>query len=304
MYLKPIDGGWLNNLWKAEAGVQTLLIKQYSSKRYNKERLDLLEEALQRQIILEKEGIICPHIYLCDNRAIHFKDDKTAYTVMDFCQGKNINCQTITLAQMQSLGTACALMHIAFSKLPNNTVKGFPIKSKQILDSLWENYDTCKRVMSLNMPMKFQTALLSQKSILMQLTEEFFDTLPKGITHEDFTPDNLLFDSDGVSAIIDFDRNCYSFIYHDIGRAVLSFALEENRLNIEKVHAFLNGYSMHLPLTLSDIADALRISWCIEVVWWVQPECFSMKTCKATRYRDEILWLTEIWFKIESILLR
>jgi len=55
---------------------------------------------------------------------------------------------------------------------------------------------------------------------------------------------------------VDFDCNGYSYIWHDIGRAILSFALKENVLDIGKVHAFLDGYLQHLPLTLSNIADA------------------------------------------------
>jgi len=107
---------------------------------------------------------------------------------------------------------------------------------------------------------EYRKALFAQEPILKQLTNKFFDKLPKGIAHEDFTSDNILFETNSVSAIIDFDRNCYSYIWHDIGRAILSFALNENKIDREIVNAFLEGYIQHLPLTLLDIADALRLS--------------------------------------------
>ena len=39
--------------------------------------------------------------------------------------------------------------------------------------------------------------------------------------------DNILFNENGVSVILDFDRNHYSYIWMLIGRAILSFALEK-----------------------------------------------------------------------------
>jgi len=296
----PIKGGWLNRLWRASTDRGDLLIKQYSNKRFGKEQLQSIEAALLRQAAIEREKIACPHIYQSKGRIIRVLDDATAYMIMSFCEGNNETAQTITSKQMQSLGNACALMHKAFSKLPEETVKGFPIDSRQVLASLWENYHMRKRNITADDPEEYQAALLACEPVLSQLTEKFFDSIPKGIAHEDFTSDNVLFQEDGVAAIIDFDRNRYSFIWHDIGRAILSFALEDNRLNTEKVHAFADGYSRHIPLTIANISDALRITWCMEVPWWILPECFAMDCGgKATRYRDEILWLTEHWSALE-----
>ncbi len=112
----------------------------------------------------------------------------------------------------------------------------------------------------------------------------------------------MLFHADCVSAIIDFDRNHYSYIWHDIGRAILSFALEDDKISIEKINAFIKGYSQHLKLTLFDVADSLRLSWCIEIPWWIQPSYIKIASEKVSRFKNEMLWLTENWFKINSLL--
>ncbi|MHB1154387.1 MAG: phosphotransferase [Eubacteriales bacterium] len=300
--ITPVTGGWLNRLWKISTDRGELLVKQFSNERYRKDQLKFIESALQRQIILEKYGVLCPFILQSEGHAVRLLDDRTAYMVMEFRSGKTENSDTITVMQMRSLGSACGFMHKAFSKLPAASKKCLPVFGGYTVDLLWNNYNSRIMKCSSNDNAEYRKALFAQEPILKQLTNEFFDKLPKGIAHEDFSSDNILFEADSVSAIIDFDRNCYSYIWHDIGRAILSFALKQNKLDIEKVNIFLEGYKQHLPLTLHDIADALRLSWCIESIWWIQPESFIENKGKAGRFRDEILWLTEHWSEIDSLL--
>lgn len=298
----PIDGGWMNQLWKISSNRGELLIKRFSLQRYTRQKLAAIESSLQRQILLEKEGIPCPHIHPYGASAIRFLDDDTAYMVMDFQRGKNQSSASVTLSQMESLGEVCARMHRAFSRFPVCGTKGYPIDGRRFLASLWDTFHTRAHILSQQDPPAYRRGLLAMGSILPQLTEDFFDRLPKGIAHEDFTFDNILFQEDGVSAVLDFDRNQYSFVWHDIGRALLCFALHDEILRPDYVQAFSRGYNRYLPLTRSDLADALRITWCIETVWWIQPDYFTMEVCKATRFRDEILWLTAHWDEMDRLL--
>lgn len=300
--ITPITGGLLNLKWKVSTEKGELLVKQYSTKRFRREQVERIESALQRQIILEKKGVPCPFLWQYGDRVIHWVDDKTAYMVMDFCSGKTEKANTITITQMRSLGSACAVMHKAFSKLLESSVKSLPAFGGYTMDLLWESFSSRMTKCSPNVHVEYQKALLALEPILKQLSTEFFDKFPKGLTHEDFHPGNILFHVDCVSAVVDFDRNCYSYIWHDIGRAILSFALEGNVMNVEKVYAFLEGYSQHLELTLPNIADALRLSWCIETPWWIQPEFFGECDEIPRRFKDEMLWLTEHWFEIDSLL--
>ncbi len=299
--ISPVTGGWMNQKWRVSTDKGELLVKQFSYKRFNKDRLDAIEAALQRQIILEGCGVPCPKIHTYNGQAIRHLDSETAYMVMDFLPGKMEGPDTITIKQMRSLGSACGLMHKAFSQLPVHFAKGYPISSRMLIDALWTNFHTRKQECTPDTPIEYRNAVLALEPILKTLTEDFFDRLPKGIAHEDFSPDNMLFDADGISAIIDFDRNQYSFIWHDIGRAILSFALDDNKITLEKVDAFLEGYTQHLALTMGDISDSLRLSWCLETIWWIQPEFFGAKKAKVLRFKDEMLWLTDHWFEIDSI---
>lgn len=300
--ITPVTGGWLNQKWQVSTDRDQLLVKQYSTKRYRREQVERIESALQRQIILEKYGVPCPHIWQYEGRAIRLLNDETAYTVMNFCPGKTENADTITLTQMNSLGSACGLMHKAFSQLPVLPVKRLPVQGGYTMDLLWDNFNSRMMECSPDVHVEYRQALLALQPILQQLGADFFDKFAKGFAHEDLQSGNILFDVDCVSAVIDFDRNCYSYIRHDIGRAILSFALEGNIINTDKVRAFLEGYSQHSMLTLPDIAEALRLSWCIETPWWIRPERFGECDELPKRFKDEMLWLSEHWFELDSLL--
>ena len=300
--ITPVIGGLMNQEWKVSTENGELLVKQYSNKRFSSRQLKEIEIALQRQIILEKNSVPCPFLWQCGEQVIRWLDDKTAYMVMDFHAGKTENSDTITITQMRSLGSTCAVMHRAFSQLQEPSVKNLPVFGGYTMDLLWENYNSRMMKCLPDAHIEYRKALLALEPVLKQLSTEFFDKFPKGFAHEDFQPGNILFYEDCISAVVDFDRNCYSYIWHDIGRAILSFALEGNIMNVDKVCAFLEGYSQHSPLTLPNIADALRLSWCIEVPWWIQPEFFDECDEIPKRFKDEMLWLTQHWFEIDSIL--
>lgn len=303
----PVTGGWLNQKWRVTCGKGNILVKQYSYERFSRNQLLQIEEALQRQMILQKSGVSCPAILPLDGHAIRHLDAETAYMVMDFCPGKIETPDSVTVQQLYSLGVVCGRMHREFAKLPVVGVKGYPIDSRRMADALWDAYHTRMhhtriKGFSAEVPAAYKSALLGQETILQSLTPSFFERLPKGIGHEDFSPDNMLFHPGGVSAILDFDRNQYGFVRHDIGRAVLSFALRDGRLDMDKTAAFVGGYARQLPLTMRDVADALKITWCIENPWWIQPELFRNGSVKIRRFRDEILWLTDHFFELDYLL--
>lgn len=293
-----INGGWLNQLWKASDGQKDYIVKRYSKKRFSRQKLLNIESALQRQIRLEPYGIPFPHIYLCGQRAIRFFDEDTFYMVMGFSPGRNESPETITLSQMESLGNVCAKIHKGFSKLPVSTEDAPP----DILEMLEKHLTEQKQSFSPDAPEEFQRSLFTGEKIFKHLPNGLFDRIPAGFSHEDFTPDNVLFDQNGVTAVIDFDRNCCSYPWHDVGRAILSFALDLKQFDIYKIQSFIDGYSEHLPLTWENVADALRLTWCIEFPWWIAPYFFTDRfKGKAVRYRREIQWLTHCWDEIKCL---
>ena len=288
---EPVDGGWLNKKWKSVTDGGTFLVKQFSRDRFGDRQLGYIADALVRQRFAGESGIPCPTVLLtADGQPLRYLDDGTVYMVMTFCEGHIETPQTVTDEQMHDLGYTLGCLHRCFSTLPADGVKGYPIDCTKMLDDL-RAY--CRTIPS---DQRFT-------EIASALSPEWLEYLPKGIAHEDFSPDNLLFHADRVSAVLDFDRSCYSFLGHDIGRALMSLAWDGGVLRRDNVRAFAEEYSAaHIRLSSGDLADALRLTWCIETPWWIRPEFSGEYTPKIARFRDEVLWLTENWDKLDVLL--
>lgn len=298
----PVSGGWLNAKWRVSTDQGEVLVKRFSNERYDARKLRTVEAALRRQIVLEQSGVLCPKILPCQGRAIRLLDRDTAYTVMAYCPGKVEGPDTITNAQMESLGSACGRMHEAFARLPVLWAQGYPLDSGRQIAALWANHYARARACAAGTPPAYRQAVRAQEPILKQLTRAFLDRFPRQIAHEDFSADNILFHAKGVSAIVDFDRNHYSYAWHDVGRAILSLALKDNRLDVDTIRAFLEGYGRYRGLTLRDVPAILRLTWYVEAPWWIQPQFFTAERTKVTRFLSEMLWLMEHWEALDALM--
>ena len=333
----PVSGGWLNRKWKLVCDGNAWLIKQYSRKRFNQKQLDWIEQSMQRQIIAKKEGVPCPGLFSFLGKVLRTLPDGTTYMVMEFCPGVMLDHNTVTTDQMYSLGKACGQIHRTFSALPPQGVRGYPLDRKAVLRELWEHYRTQMAEyekaaeegghagssdfsdsseglsaeffpeVSLKIFPEFIRALERERRILEKLPADFFDRLETGIGHEDFTPDNMLFSGNEVSAILDFDRSQYGYRLHDVGRAILSFALKDGKMDLKKAYAFLEGYGEWMAFGGSSragcsgdwlertLSDALMLTWCIEAPWWVKKGVFAGASVKPGRFLEEITWVGEWW---------
>lgn len=324
--VNPVSGGWMNRKWKLVCGGKEWLVKQFSRKRFSQKQLNWIEESMQRQIIAQREGVPCPRVLSFRGKVLRTLADGTTYMVMEFCPGVMLDHNTVMTDQMYSLGRACGQIHRTFSALPPQGVRGYPLDRKSVLHELREHYRTqmeeCGKASEEGGPAgsssdfsdssaeffpKFFRALERERRILEKLPADFFDRLEMGIGHEDFTPDNMLFSGNEVSAILDFDRSQYGYRLHDVGRAILSFALKDGEMDLKKAYAFLEGYGEWMAFGESGragcsgdwlertLSDALMLTWCIEAPWWMKRGVFAGASVKPGRFLEEITWVGEWW---------
>lgn len=267
-----VNGGYKNELWRVETGDKQLLMKVFSPERFPARKLEQIERALACQQRVRAFGVPCPQVYLHAGKALRRAADAT-YMVMDYCEGRNETPETITPAQIQNLGEALGKLHAALAQL-TDAAPGYARAPEKLLEGI--------------------CALSKKRKDIAEIarawSREKLMSIPTGLAHEDMTADNVLFSEKGVAAIIDFDRCCHGYPLHDVGRAILSFALTDEGFEREKVRAFVQGYRHFLPL--DNIVQALELTWLIEAPWWMSGDEKEL-TGKARRFRQELLYLTE-----------
>lgn len=300
---RPVYGGLLNRKWRVDTDQGPLLVKQYSRERFSPAKLARIEAALARQIALGEAGAPCPRLWRRDGRVLRELPDGAVYMVMEFCPGRALEPGTASKGQMASLGEACARMHAAMAQLPGG--RGGPLPeggySLGALRAHLAAADPGEADLAPEGRAAYRRALAAAREIVRALPGDFFGGFARGWAHEDFHSGNVLLDPEGVSAIVDFDRNAPSYPLHDVGRALLSFALADGALDGEKVEAFRAGYSDHLPLSRADLAAALRLTWCVETPWWLQSAFFGPCDAVPRRFVRELRFVRERWADLERL---
>ena len=285
---ESVSGGWLNEKWRVTTDAGEILVKGYSHERYSRKKLEKIEQALARQRILFDAGIPCPRIWQAGDTVIRRPSEEVDYMIMDFLPGVAVGPDSVNLSQMESLGAVCARMHEAFRRLPAEGVEGWPLNRKGISETLMRYVERSGEERSSGAPQVYLEALSAAGAWAERTDFSFVNRLETSIAHEDFTPDNMLFSQYECSAILDFDRNRYSFPLHDVGRILLSLSLHEDRINMERVRAFQRGYG---NLKDEDIYNAFALTAMIEIPWWVYPESFADGSRKVRRFINEMLFL-------------
>jgi homoserine kinase type II len=79
-------------------------------------------------------------------------------------------------------------------------------------------------------------------------TQHYPNNLPTGVIHADLFRDNVLFDGDKLSGILDFYRACQGTLLFDIAVTANDWCSDDGVFNLEKVTALLAAYEILRPL--------------------------------------------------------
>ena len=71
---------------------------------------------------------------------------------------------------------------------------------------------------------------------------KFPESLPKGITHQDIKPENIIVHNGAVRAFIDFDNAYYGTLLTDLSTTVIWTCFEGGRLDFSLVKSLIDGY--------------------------------------------------------------
>lgn len=284
----PISLGWLNLKWKLETDQGDVLLKQYHSKRYKNE--NVLIRALEQQQRLFESGMPCPQLLAINGTILHtFSDEK--FVIMQFCTGEIVKPKDMNIDKMYDLGRVTGRMHRILNdgSLREEGNTQFIPQNRQERISHWSNViEELKSKNNMNLISHIELQMNLSKTIDI---ESFGKSIP-GWSHRDLWVDNLLFDKDQVSAVLDFDRLNYDYPELDVARAILSWSLHNGNFRTELASAFLQGYRTVNEFPAGKIVSSLRMLWYLESVWWINASMEHHNRVQA-RFAEEMTWLAE-----------
>lgn len=302
-----VTGGFLNRKWKVNSSIGPLLIKEFSPRRNSPKKLAAIERALLVQRQFHHAIQDTPLVHVFNQRPLQ-NLESSHYMVMSYTQGIHKCPKTITDTELFNVGKAMAKLHqLNTVGIYENPQKVYDPRNSRNPDNLLAHLNLfLQRRVAENQGLDPQHRLhrltARIQEIYDQLTPDFFQDLPVGFAHADFSKDNILFNKE-EPILLDFDRGHIGYQLQDLGRVIMTFVFDGSALHREKLHYLVSGYGEVSPITPYHVKRALQLTWMIEVDYWMHPFYFEEKVKhKLVEFREEIAWLTENWFELDSLL--
>jgi homoserine kinase type II len=90
---------------------------------------------------------------------------------------------------------------------------------------------------------------------LRQIEDQWPDDLPRGVIHADLFPDNVFFQGDRLTGIIDFYFACVDIIAYDLAICLNAWCFEpDGAFNITKARQMLAAYRARRAFTPRELA--------------------------------------------------
>ena len=151
-----------------------------------------------------------------------------------------------TTAQVQAVGAAIAKLHLA-TRNPGFATPAHP------RDEDWLRR-TAKAVCGQLTASSVRLLENSLRRVADLLRGEDLAGLPAGIIHGDLFRDNVLFDGDRLTGLLDFHHASRSWLIYDLAVAANDWCSDsEGRLDEGQANALLAAYHEHRPLTQAEV---------------------------------------------------
>jgi homoserine kinase type II len=208
-------------------------------------RADDVPYFLNYSLTLERSGIPCPQTMRRKDGAYHalFKDRPAA--IFSYLKGEGATPQDASVERCKESGAILARMHQAAGAIPDGPDNAYSLlKWTQWVKDLSPRMGEIKDGLG----------------HLIQAEHDFIranwpQILPRGAIHGDYFPDNVFFEKDDVSGVIDFHFVCKDFFAYDLAIAINAWCFDaQNVFQQDRMDAFMNGYQSARPLNNSEAA--------------------------------------------------
>ena len=227
----PIEEGIENTNYVIIANKKKYILTIFE-KRVKEQDLPFFCELIS---LLNKSGFKCPLPLLnLENSPIStFKRKKL--TILTFISGKSK--ENLSNENCEDIGKEAAKLHLLTSNFKIHRKNALSIESWR---NMFENIkDKCNRIHK-DLPNLIEANL-------KDIEKNWPSNLPSGIIHADLFKDNIIFENNKVSGIIDFTFSCNDFYALEIAicfNALCFDGVKSNlSFNVTKAKKFIDGYS-------------------------------------------------------------
>ncbi len=192
---------------------------------------------------LAARGVPCPTpVRSCDGEALRTLAGRPA-ALVTFLPG--LWPHQPTPAQCAAVGEGLAQLHLAAADFPH-------LRPNALSVAEWRTL--------------FQACLARRESVAPELADELErelfvleatwpHALTRGIIHADLFPDNVLFEGERLSGMIDFYFACHDYLAYDLAICLNAWCFERDlSFNITKARRLLNAYQARRDLPAEEIA--------------------------------------------------
>ena len=162
------------------------------------------------------------------------------------------------------IGRSLAHLHV----LPKSGDYG---ELRHVKDLGYDERRIAKYIDEANCPADFKEHFLS---LFPDRLEKFLaENWEENITHGDLYYDNTLFHNDHLAAVLDFEQGGRGSLLIDLGISISGCCLEKDRINIDLVKSYLEGYQKirKLPeLELKHLDDAIHLGLFSIALWRIK----------------------------------
>lgn len=300
--VKVLAGGWMNEKYLCEdLDNKKYVVKLFSSKKVEKMSKgefssDYLENQLANNLRIENymhsKNLNCERISIAKGNRILLPYRDYQMAIISYLSGNHVSIENINNIQLYNLGQECAKMHFLFKNVDATPYVGNYLKIPS-LEELFDRHENKMEGCSNNATQQYLDLLIKQKENLLLIKKaNIIDEIPIAVTHGDFADDNIIFDGN-IPKILDFELVRLNSPFLDIGRIIMSYCYDNNRLDYDRIKSFMSGYNNILKIKDTDIFLSLVTVWINEVDMWIKENYFIKKiTKKSKRFQEELIYLT------------
>lgn len=262
---KLSNRGIMNNIFIIENGIK-FIVKIYNSKNIKK----ILSE--HEVVNLIKNKIFKTVFYIKNKHGLTYTISHKLNYCFAIYKYKNGICGTSSPSHIKNL----AILLAKFHKISKNLEVGKDVLCRNVKSEFYNNiYKLKMALLTINNKKKLNKKEIFIKHLIQKKLESVsrynfkkdiktISYSSKGIIHGDFAPNNLLFQKNKISGILDWENTCeYNYIWEIFRSICHSSKIGEtglicSKLDKKKVDLFLKSYFREIALDMNDI-EAIKL---------------------------------------------